>query len=893
MTTALEDSKLLFDEFRDTAGALVALDAWIARLTYEVINAADRKVYGLAFLDDIAGYFALLNFNISTAEAAAIIASTDDPGEIAAQLYGIFLDGCFVFLNGVAEGNVFAQFGLTAFQAWFDAANVKQSAMEEIRYLVDTAVGYDPAPQGFTIQNLGGTVNLIQPQTNPTATTFTGTHDDRITLLGGHTAASSGYDVVFAGTGEDSLTIDFRNSANPLRMYQLPPGSLLPDGSSAFAGAHSFYVRETSAALGLVHQTFALGFEHVTVFGSNEREFIETYASIANFYSLTDRAAALVYESDDVIHAGGGDDVIRSGRGVDLIDGGEGWDRATVLYFDDNSNQSIDGSFITATGLNLPNGTLIKNVENLSIYLGDGNDFVTNAVPGQATSAAGSIDADTGGGDDTVIIVGVGSAVDGGTGFDTLQLDFTEIAGRVMIAPYVGQTGISTEHFANSSDVSDGTYYYMNFEALIVRGGAGNDWFALTFAAETAYGGSGGDYLGGDGGADVLLGEAGDDRIAGNTAWQGDDEVDLLYGGTGDDTYIVDSQDLVFENAHEGHDTVEALASHYLFANVEDLWLDATASDAYGVGNSLDNYMVGNSGSNLLIGGTGDDVIWGGIERSINTPDYNDALFGEAGNDRLYGFKGIDYLVGGEGDDFLDGGAGADALYGGPGNDVLYADASPPVDADTLGSFTPPEFVTDILVGGDGNDTLYADSGLADYDLLDGGSGNDTFWVDTGDDLTFEAAGGGFDTVHADVNVPNAGVYLYANVENLVLEGTTSFGVGNELDNQITGSATSNWLLGGTGNDRIEGKGGNDVLFGESGNDIFVFGFGSGADLIGDFVPGSDRIDLSQRGTSWTVISNSLHEYGGSTAIDLGNGSLIVLSGISAAQLQASDFILG
>ena len=53
---------------------------------------------------------------------------------------------------------------------------------------------------------------------------------------------------------------------------------------------------------------------------------------------------------------------------------------------------------------------------------------------------------------------------------------------------------------------------------------------------------------------------------------------------------------------------------------------------------------------------------------------------------------------------------------------------------------------------------MRGDSGLAHYDLMAGGSVDDIYWVDTGDDLTFEAAGGGNDTVYADVRVANAGV---------------------------------------------------------------------------------------------------------------------------------------
>jgi Ca2+-binding RTX toxin-like protein len=200
-------------------------------------------------------------------------------------------------------------------------------------------------------------------------------------------------------------------------------------------------------------------------------------------------------------------------------------------------------------------------------------------------------------------------------------------------------------------------------------------------------------------------------------------------------------------------------------------------------------------------------------------------------------------------------------------------------------------FVTDILVGGDGNDTLVGASGKGDYDLMDGGAGNDIYYVDTPADLTFEAAGGGIDTVYA--NIVGAGYYLYANVENLVLQGVTPYGVGNELDNHLTGNAIGNYLLGGAGNDVLNGKGGNDVLFGESGADTFVFGPLTGGDVIGDFTPGTDRIDLSAFGfSSYQAVINSMHEVNGTTAIDLGGNDLVIINGITISSLQASDFIL-
>lgn len=373
----------------------------------------------------------------------------------------------------------------------------------------------------------------------------------------------------------------------------------------------------------------------------------------------------------------------------------------------------------------------------------------------------------------------------------------------------------------------------------------------------------------GTAGSDELVGGAGPDLIDGGAG------ADRLYGGTGDDLYYVDrADDLVFEFSGGGVDSVIATGSHYLWQHVEHLTLAEGAGDLFGVGNELANTILGNSGSNLLIAGAGDDLVRGG--------DGVDSLFGQEGNDRLFGDAGIDYLAGGAGDDVIEGGTEADALYGEDGDDILTGGA---------------DFATDILVGGAGNDILYGNSGAGDYDLMDGGAGNDIYYVDTPADLTFEAVNGGIDTVYARMN--SAGYYLYANVENLVLLDYTPFGVGNDLNNRITGSQHENWLLGGAGDDILNGGGGRDVLFGEAGADVFVFERGTSADVIGDFQVGVDRIDLSAFGLTWQDVLNSMHENGGTTAIDLGggdplfnNGDMIVLNGVARASLSERDFIL-
>lgn len=134
-----------------------------------------------------------------------------------------------------------------------------------------------------------------------------------------------------------------------------------------------------------------------------------------------------------------------------------------------------------------------------------------------------------------------------------------------------------------------------------------------------------------------------------------------------------------------------------------------------------------------------------------------------------------------------------------------------------------------ILRGNVGNDTLY---GLAGDDTLDGGSGADTMLGGTGDDtyridntldVVTELANEGIDTVISSLKVTTLG----DNVENLTLDyvprwGLGHIGIGNELDNALTGGAGADVLKGLDGNDRLDGGGGFDILIGGDGDDTYV-----------------------------------------------------------------------
>jgi Tol biopolymer transport system component len=146
----------------------------------------------------------------------------------------------------------------------------------------------------------------------------------------------------------------------------------------------------------------------------------------------------------------------------------------------------------------------------------------------------------------------------------------------------------------------------------------------------------------------------------------------------------------------------------------------------------------------------------------------------------------------------------------------------------------------DTIVGGIGNDTLDGGTG---NDSLVGGLGNDTYYVDSySGDKIVENLNEGIDTV-----ISSQRYLLGNNLENLTLTGTATQGIGNSLDNVITGNSGANNLQGRAGNDTILGEAGNDNLNGNDGNDRLYGGDGNDT-LVGergsDFLWGANGNDL-------------------------------------------------
>ncbi len=130
--------------------------------------------------------------------------------------------------------------------------------------------------------------------------------------------------------------------------------------------------------------------------------------------------------------------------------------------------------------------------------------------------------------------------------------------------------------------------------------------------------------------------------------------------------------------------------------------------------------------------------------------------------------------------------------------------------------------------------------------------------------------------------------------------------LGLSLVKSINGTSQRDTLSGTAGDDRISGGSGADVLSGGAGADVFVYtSTRDGVDIITDFVPGTDRIDLSALlGSIGYTGNNAVGDgvvrlvnttAGLSLQIDTdGNAGpavarpLLTLSGISAAQIIAA-----
>ncbi|WP_267191151.1 putative Ig domain-containing protein [Xanthomonas dyei] len=196
--------------------------------------------------------------------------------------------------------------------------------------------------------------------------------------------------------------------------------------------------------------------------------------------------------------------------------------------------------------------------------------------------------------------------------------------------------------------------------------------------------------------ATTATGNSVNNRLSGSTS----EAANILIGGAGNDTYLVDLLDSVVEGVDEGVDTVIVMAIQGSiwngffnipeWNNVEIFRFDASIrSGASLQGNSQNNIIYGNSNGSVLSGGAGDDLLYGRAEVRAS-----DVLYGGDGDDKLYAYFGYNAnLSGGRGNDEIHLGYGKDNIqYSlGDGSDIVKGSPNGGEWSDVL------DFASDIL----------------------------------------------------------------------------------------------------------------------------------------------------------------------------------------------------
>ncbi|MDF0665708.1 MAG: calcium-binding protein [Nitrospira sp.] len=569
-----------------------------------------------------------------------------------------------------------------------------------------------------------------------------------------------------------------------------------------------------------------------------------------------DRRDAVPRETDDLLIGGLGNDtyIVHSQEQTAAELENEGTDtvKSTVSYILGEHLENLElvsppASFDDQDNLISPpplNGTG-NELDNVLIGSEDGN--VLSGLTGRDT-LVGGLDNDVlrgGTGHDTylfnlgdgidmiedVAAVGEGNLIQFGVGIsrNDLIVRHDEVARTLIIQ--VGTSG-TDRLVLNNFDLT-GANGSLVVETLAFADGSTtgiNSFFrpTITEGDDTITTAAGDDVIDALGGDDIVDAGAGNDTIAGGIG------NDTLLGGSGDDTYVYnigDGVDTINDSSlPSGTNTLEFGAG----IDPADLSLDV-GSLLLHIGTSGDALHLSYFDPNNVLGprtietfrfadGTVlsyDQLVQRGFD--LTGTGGNDSITGTNVVDRITALAGDDSLAGGQGHDLLDGGSGTDTMRGGTGNDTYIVDVAGDVvteladeGTDTVQTsllrYTLGANLENLTLTGTGPSTGIGNAlsnqlsgnneanlldGKAGADTMVGGAGNDLYIVDQVGDVVTEATNEGFDIVASSVTYG-----LGVNVEHLVLTGSAAInGIGNDLDNKLTGNSGANVLAGLAGND--------------------------------------------------------------------------------------------
>lgn len=458
---------------------------------------------------------------------------------------------------------------------------------------------------------------------------------------------------------------------------------------------------------------------------------------------------------------------------------------------------------------------------------------------------------------------------------------------------------------AGGTDKIDVSGWNTNQTVSLVEGsfssvGYLSDNLAIAYGAviELATTGPGNDLLIGNEVANVLTGNAGSDTL------EGAGGNDILFGGTGADVL----------DGGEGADF-----ARYAFST-SGVTINLNAGSGSG-GEAQGDTLIS---IEHVSGSEHDDDLTGDPfnANQIHGLGGADTLTGMGGHDFMLGGAGDDHLFGGTGRDVMRGNAGADTIDGGSEDDwIQYNDAPGRVELNlgagsgTVGDAAGDVYISvenirgsvydDVIVGSAGRNQIIGDSG---NDTITTAGGNDVVWGDAGDDVLIGSSAGetfyggtGADFIDgAGGNDWSRYVDATSGVAVSLLTGTGTLGEaagdtlidieylwGSEFDDVLEGSHVVNQIRGGAGADRIIGHNANDILEGFGGIDTFAFNIDDGIDRINNFEIGTDRIEITAVGGFGDL---SISTFNGDAAIAYDQGDVIVLTGVTAGQVQSDWF---
>jgi Ca2+-binding RTX toxin-like protein len=709
----------------------------------------------------------------------------------------------------------------------------------------------------------------------------TGTDAAYDTFNGGN-----GVDTLLGGAGDD--TIRFYNYSGADTVEVIDGGT----GVNVIAGTSSSDTIDLSTTTVRNIASIDAGAGNDTVIGTSNDDAIIGGAGYDRLNGGIGNDTFLINGADTAY------DTFTGGEGVDTILGGAGDDTIRLYnYSGADTVEVIDGG----AGVNVIAGTSSSDTIDLStttvrniasIDAGAGNDTVIGTSNDDTIIGGAGYDRLNGGvGNDTFLISGTDAAYDtfnggngvdtilGGAGDDTIRL--YNYSGADTVEVIDGGAGVNVIAGTSSSDTIDLSATTVRNIASI-DAGAGNDTVTGTSNDDVIIGGAGYDRLYGGLGNDTFLINGTDTAY---DTFNGGDGIDTILGGAGDDTIRLYN--------YSGADTVEVIdggAGVNVIAGTSssdtiDLSTTTVSNIAMidaGAGNDT---VTGTSNDDVIIGGAGYDRLYGGLGNDTFLINGTDSAY-----DAFNGGLGVDSILGGAGDDTIrfynySGADTVEVIDGGAGVNVIAGTSS----SDTLDLSSTAVSNIAMIDAGAGNDTVTGTSnddiilGGAGYDRLNGGLGNDTFLIN-GTDSAYDSfnGGDGLDTILGGAGDDTIRFYNYSGVNTIevidggagvnIIAGTSSSdmidlstttvsniamidaGAGNDT---VMGTGNDDTILGGAGYDRLTGGAGNDVLVGGSNNDTLVTGNGTDTVMFNR----TDGWDTLTRDTSISAATGAIVKF--------------------------------